>query len=131
VEIIVQDEIKYAYLFPFMINLHQVIDTINNPDSTKTIHQHDYRLSLFLKKFDSYFILVDGRPNPPSILVSGAFKFHQHLVRDLPLDNPLAMLEQFAKKVGYEIRTGEEKSKFIHAAELGLMSVILHMIMGA
>lgn len=116
--IIIQDEINYAYLSPFKINRDQVIDTIENPDSTKTIHQHDYTLSLFLKKFDSYFIIVDGRPNPSSILVSGAFKFHQHLIRDLPPDNPLAMLEQFANKVGYEMRIGDEKSKFIHAAEI-------------
>jgi hypothetical protein len=109
VQIIIDDATNYAYLSPYKITRDQVIDTINNPDSKRDIIQEDYTLSLFLKKFDSYFILVDGRPEPSLIKVSGVYKFHQHLVRDLPLDDPLAMLEQFANKVGYELKDVKTK----------------------
>lgn len=117
-QIIIDDATKYAYLTPYKITRDQVIDTVHNPDSKREINQEDYTLSLFLKKFDNYFILVDGRPESSLIKVSGVYKFHQHLVRDLPLDNPLAMLEKFANKVGYELNIGDERGKFIYATEI-------------
>ncbi len=86
----------------------------------KTINFPDYIIILFLKKFDSHYILVDGRwkPSSFSLLISSAFIVDQQLIKNLPIDNPLAVLEQFAKEFGYEIKIGDQKSKFIHDARL-------------
>jgi hypothetical protein len=120
VEVEIEGQIYDLYLAPYKITREQVIDTINNSDITKTIRQGGYTLALSLKRYDRYYILVDGRPKDSSILVSSAYKFHEDLIRDLPPDNPLGILEQFAKKVGFELRIGDERSKFIHATEIRL-----------
>lgn len=119
-DITIDDQISNLYLSPYNISRQQVIDTINNADVNRTVHQGDYTIALFLRKFDSHYILVDGRPKPSSILVSNVFKFNEQLIRDLPADNPLGMLEKFANEVGYEIKIGDERSKFIHATEIRL-----------
>ncbi len=72
-EVTIQDPQADLYLAPYKITREQVIDTINNADFKKTIQQEDYTITLYLRKFDNYYILVDGRPKPSSILFSGAF----------------------------------------------------------
>jgi hypothetical protein len=99
VEVEIEDQIYEFYLAPYKITREQVIDTINNSNITNTIRQEDYVLVLSLKSYDGYYILVDGRPKDSSVLVSSAYKFHKHLIRDLSLDNPLGMLERFAKRL--------------------------------
>ena len=63
-DVIIQDATSDQYLTPFKITHEQVIETLNNADLKKTINYAGYTVTLFLKKFDSYYILVDGRQTP-------------------------------------------------------------------
>jgi hypothetical protein len=73
---------------------------------------------LFLKKFDSHYILVDGRWNSStsSLNISNTFIFHEELIKNIPIepiDNTLAVLQHLANQFGVEIRIGDQKGKFI------------------
>jgi hypothetical protein len=78
---------------------------------------------LFLKKFDSHYILVDGRWNSStsSLNISNTFIFHEELIKNIPIepiDNTLAVLQHFANQFGVEIRIGDQKGKFIDYVRL-------------
>jgi hypothetical protein len=51
-------------------------------------------------------------------LISSAFIIDQQLIKNIHIDNPLAILEQFANEFGYDVEIGDQKSKFIHDARI-------------
>jgi len=113
--VIIQDVVRDNYLIPFKITQEQINETVTHETAKKIINLSGYTVILFLKQFDSHYVLVDGRWNPStsSLNISNAFIFNEELVRNIPIDNPLAVLQHFANQFGVEIRIGDQKGKFI------------------
>jgi hypothetical protein len=113
--VIIQDLVRDNYLIPFKITREQINETVTHETAKKIINLSGYTVILFLKQFDSHYVLVDGRWNPStsSLNISNAFIFNEELVRNIPIDNPLAVLQHFANQFGVEIRIGDQKGKFI------------------
>ena len=113
--VIIQDVVRDNYLIPFKITREQINETVTHETAKKIINLSGYTVILFLKQFDSHYVLVDGRWNPStsSLNISNAFIFNEELVRNIPIDNPLAVLQHFANQFGVEIRIGDQKGKFI------------------
>ncbi len=118
--VIINDVVKNNYLTPFNITLEQINETVIKEDVKKPINFPGFTVILFLKKFDNHYILVDGRWNPSlfSLLISSAFIIDQQLIKNIPINNPLAVLEQFANEFGVEITISDQKGKFIHDARI-------------
>jgi hypothetical protein len=113
--VIIQDVVSDNYLIPFKITREQINETVTHETAKKIINFSGYTVILFLKKFDSHYILVDGRWNSStsSLNISNAFIFNEELIKNIPIDNPLAVLQHFANQFGIEIRIGDQKGKFI------------------
>jgi hypothetical protein len=113
--VIIQDVVRDNYLIPFKITREQINETVTYETAKKIINFSGYTVILFLKKFDSHYMLVDGRWNSStsSLNISNAFIFNQELIKDIAIDNPLAVLEHFANQFGVEIRIGDQRGKFI------------------
>jgi hypothetical protein len=119
-DVIIEDVVKNNYLTPFKITPEQVKETVNHETAKKTMDFSGYTVILFLKKFDTHYILVDARSDPSlsSLLISSAFIIDQLVIKNISIDNPLAVLEQFAKEFGAEITIRDQKSKFIYDARI-------------
>ena len=113
--VIIQDVVRDNYLIPFKITREQINETVTHETAKKIINLSGYTVILFLKQFDSHYVLVDGRWNPStsSLNISNAFIFNEEMVRNIPIDNPLAVLQHFANQFGVEIKIGDQKGKFI------------------
>jgi hypothetical protein len=113
--VIIQDVVRDNYLIPFKITREQINETVTHETAKKIINFSGYTVILFLKKFDSHYMLVDGRWNSSisSLNISNAFIFNEELIKDIAIDNPLAVLEHFANQFGVEIRIGDQRGKFI------------------
>ena len=113
--VIIQDVVRDNYLIPFKITREQINETVTHETAKKIINLSGYTVILFLKQFDSHYVLVDGRWNSSisSLNISNAFIFNEELIRNIPLDNPLAVLQHFANQFGVEIKIGDQKGKFI------------------
>jgi hypothetical protein len=113
--VIIQDVVRDNYLIPFKITREQINETVTHETAKKIINLSGYTVILFLKQFDSHYVLVDGRWNSStsSLNISNAFIFNEELIRNIPMDNPLAVLQHFANQFGVEIRMGDQKGKFI------------------
>lgn len=113
--VIIQEVVRNNYLIPFKITREQINETVTHETVKKIINLSGYTIILFLKKFDSHYILVDGRwdSSTSSLNISNAFIFNEELIKNIPIDNPLAVLEHFANQFGVEIRIGDQKGKFI------------------
>jgi len=118
--VIIQDVVRDNYLIPFKITREQINETVTHETAKKIINLSGYTVILFLKQFDSHYVLVDGRWNPStsSLNISNAFIFNEELVRNIPIDNPLAVLQHFANQFGVEIKIGDQKGKFIDYARI-------------
>lgn len=112
--------IEKQYLIPFGITREQINETVIHEDVKKPINYGEFTLILFLKKFDNYYVLVDGRWHPSafSLLISSAFKVPQELIGNMPIDNPLTVLERLANEFGIDITIGDQTSRFIHDARI-------------
>ncbi|MGH9926785.1 MAG: hypothetical protein ACRD5B_15550, partial [Nitrososphaeraceae archaeon] len=108
------------YLIPFKITREQINETVTHETAKKIINFSGYTVILFLRKFENHYILVDGRWNSStsSLNISNAFRFHEELIKNIPIDNPLAVLQHFANQFGVEIRIGDQKGKFIDYVRL-------------
>jgi hypothetical protein len=117
--------VKQNYLIPFNITSDQVVETVTHQDEKKVINFSDYTVILFLKKFNNHYLFVDGRWKPltNSLLVASVFIVDKHIIQNIGVKNPLAVLEQFANEFGYEIGIGGQKSKFIHDARIAIPHV--------
>jgi hypothetical protein len=113
--VIIQDVVRDNYLIPFKITREQINETVTHETAKKIINLSGYTVILFLKQFDSHYVLVDGRWNSStsSLNISNAFIFNEELIRNIPMDNPLAVLQHFANQFGVEIKIGDQKGKFI------------------
>jgi hypothetical protein len=113
--VIIQDVVRDNYLIPFKITREQINETVTHETAKKIINLSGYTVILFLKQFDSHYVLVDGRWNSStsSLNISNAFIFNEQLIRNIPIDNPLAVLQHFANQFGVEIKIGDQKGKFI------------------
>jgi hypothetical protein len=113
--VIIQDVVRDNYLIPFKITREQINETVTHETAKKIINFSGYTVILFLKQFDSHYVLVDGRWNSStsSLNISNAFIFNEQLIRNIPIDNPLAVLQHFANQFGVEIKIGDQKGKFI------------------
>jgi hypothetical protein len=113
--VIIQDVVRDNYLIPFKITREQINETVTHETAKKIINLSGYTVILFLKQFDSHYVLVDGRWNSStsSLNISNAFIFNEELIRNIPIDNPLAVLQHFANQFGVEIKIGDQKGKFI------------------
>jgi hypothetical protein len=113
--VIIQDVVSDNYLIPFKITREQINETVTHETAKKIMNLSGHTVILFLKKFDSHYILVDGRWNSStsSLNISNAFIFNEELIKNIPIDNPLAVLQHFANQFGMEIRIGDQKGKFI------------------
>jgi hypothetical protein len=118
--VIVQDVVRDNYLIPFKITREQINETVTHETAKKIINFSGYTVILFLRKFENHYILVDGRWNSStsSLNISNAFRFHEELIKNIPIDNPLAVLQHFANQFGVEIRIGNQKGKFIDYVRL-------------
>jgi len=118
--VIVQDVVRDNYLIPFKITREQINETVTHETAKKIINFSGYTVILFLRKFENHYILVDGRWNSStsSLNISNAFRFHEELIKNIPIDNPLAVLQHFANQFGVEIRIGDQKGKFIDYVRL-------------
>jgi hypothetical protein len=118
--VIIQDVVRDNYLIPFKITREQINETVTHETAKKIINLSGYTVILFLKQFDSHYVLVDGRWNPStsSLNISNAFIFNEELIRNIPIDNPLAVLQHFANQFGVEIKIGDQKGKFIDYARI-------------
>lgn len=113
--VIIQEVVRNNYLIPFKITREQINETVTHETVKKIINLSGYTIILFLKKFDSHYILVDGRwdSSTSSLNISNAFIFNEELIKNIPIDDPLAVLQHFANQFGVEIRIGDQKGKFI------------------
>ena len=113
--VIIEDVVSDNYLIPFKITREQINETVTHETAKKIMNLSGHTVILFLKKFDSHYILVDGRWNSStsSLNISNAFIFKEELIKNIPIDNPLAVLQHFANQFGMEIRIGDQKGKFI------------------
>jgi hypothetical protein len=118
--VIVQDVVRDNYLIPFKITREQINETVTHETAKKIINFSGSTVILFLRKFENHYILVDGRWNSStsSLNISNAFRFHEELIKNIPIDNPLAVLQHFANQFGVEIRIGDQKGKFIDYVRL-------------
>jgi hypothetical protein len=118
--VIIQDVVRDNYLIPFKITREQINETVTHETAKKIINLSGYTVILFLKQFDSHYVLVDGRWNSStsSLNISNAFIFNEELIRNIPIDNPLAVLQHFANQFGVEIKIGDQKGKFIDYARI-------------
>lgn len=113
--VIIADVVRNNYLIPFKITREQINETVTHETAKKIINFSGYTVILFLKKFDSHYILVDGRwdSSTSSLNISSAFIFNEELIENIAIDNPLSVLQHFANQFGVEIRMGDQKGKFI------------------
>jgi hypothetical protein len=113
--VIIADVVRNNYLIPFKITREQINETVTHETAKKVINFSGYTVILFLKKFDSHYILVDGRwdSSTSSLNISNAFIFNEELIENIAIDDPLAVLQHFANQFGVEIGMGDQKGKFI------------------
>jgi hypothetical protein len=116
----IADVVRNDYLTPFNITREQIDETVIDENARKTMNFGELVVILLLKKFDNYYILVDARSNPSfsSINIASAFKIDQQLIGNMFIDNPPAVLEQFANEFGADITIEDQTSKFIHDAQI-------------
>src|SRR5215208_5581112 len=115
-KVIIPKFTREVFLTPVSISEEQVHDTLHNEDIKKIIKYGDYTIILFLKKFNGYSLLADGRWNPESksLLLSAVYKIFSHILNDLNIQNLLLILQKFAQDFGYNIEIGDQYNKFIY-----------------
>ncbi len=116
----IEDAIEKLYLKPFNITREKVIEAVTKEDVRKPIKFGDYTVILYLKNFGNHYLFVDGRWNRDSstLLISAVYVVDQQIIQNMGIENPLAVLEQFAKEFGHLIEIGDQKSKFLLDAKM-------------
>lgn len=119
-KIIIDPVVENRYLIPFRISPEELNDTVIREDVKKLMNFGEFTLILFLKKFNGYYILVDGRWHPASfsLLISSAFKIDEQLIGNISIENPLAILEKLANEFGADITIGDQTVRFSHDARI-------------
>ena len=117
---VILDQAKYeVYLKRFNISPDKVVYSIQNPDSVKRINFQNYKVIYVLKKFENYYLLIDCRSEiGEEVKVDSVFIIGEQLVQNIPIENPLTILERFANEFGYQLEIGDQTGKFIHDVEI-------------
>jgi hypothetical protein len=118
---VILDQTKYEiYLKRFNISQDKVVYSIQNPDSVKRINFQNYKVIYVLKKFENYYLLIDCRSEigEEEITVDSVFIVGEQLVQSISIENPLAILERFVNKFGYQLEICGQIGKFIHDVEI-------------
>lgn len=119
--VVIPDVIKKEQLIPYDITRDQVVDTVTNEDVKKVINLgHNMTLIFFLKKLNDYYLFVGSqwKSESKTLQVANVLIIANESLRNVSIDNPLAVLEQFSNEIGYNIEIGDQNSKFIHDATI-------------
>jgi len=118
--IVIPNEVRLHYLIPSRIKDAQINQTVTNPTHRRDINFDDYAAGLFLRRFDTCFILVDARQETPTApqVIESAFTFNPELIENIPNDNVLAVLERCANEFGVDINIGNQRGRFFQNAEI-------------
>ena len=119
-KVILDEATDEVYLKRFNISPDKVIYSIQNPDSKKIINLQTYQVTYVLKKFDNYYLLIDGRKEigDEQLKIDSVFMIDEQLVQNISIANPLAILELFANEFGYQLEIGDYTGKFIQNAKI-------------
>jgi hypothetical protein len=100
-KVILDETIDEVYLKRFNISPDKVIHSIENPDSKKIIKLQDYKVIYVLKKFDNYYLLIDGRSETEDeVKVDSIFIVGKQLVQNISIENPLTVIALLANDLG-------------------------------
>jgi hypothetical protein len=121
-KVILGETIDEVYLKRFNISPDKVIHSIENPDSKKIIKLQDYKVIYVLKKFDNYYLLVDGRSETgDEVKVDSVFIVGKQLAQNISIENPLTVIALLANEFGYQLEIGDHTGKFIQDAEIKIL----------
>ncbi|HJT82973.1 MAG TPA: hypothetical protein VJ697_00700 [Nitrososphaeraceae archaeon] len=122
-KIIVDEETEKIYLKRFNISIDKVICSIENPDSKKIVNIQNFKLISVLKKFDNYYLLINGRIDTDTeIKIDRVFIIGEHLLKNISIENPLEIIEQFANEFGYQLEIANHTGKFIQNVKLKILA---------
>ncbi|HEX7257871.1 MAG TPA: hypothetical protein VF242_07410 [Nitrososphaeraceae archaeon] len=120
-KVILDEAINDIYLKRFNISPDKVIQSIENPVSKKIINLQSYQVIYVLKKFENYYLFIDARnetAGEDEVKIDSAFKIGELLLQNIPIENPLAVLELFANEFGYQLEIGDYRGKFIQNVKI-------------
>ena len=121
-KVILDKTIDEIYLKRFNISPDKVIHSIQNPDSKKIINLQDYKVIYVLKKFDDYYLFIDGRSETgDEVKVDSVFIVGKLLVQNMSIENPVTVIALLANKFGYQLEIGDHIGKFIQDAEIKIL----------
>lgn len=121
VNVEIPDVIKKEQLIPYNITHDQVVNSVTNEDVKKVIKLGiNMTLILFLKKLNDYYLFVGSqwKSESQTLQIANVLKIANDFLRNVSIDNPLAVLEKFSNEVGYNIEIGDQNAKFIHDATI-------------
>ena len=121
-KVILDETIDEVYLKRFNVSPDKVIHSIENPDSKKIIKLQDYKVIYVLKKFDNYYLLIDGRSETEDeVKVDSVFIVGKQIVQNISIENPLTVIALLANEFGYHLEIGDHTGKFIQDAEIKIL----------
>ena len=90
-KVIVDEATDKIYFKRFNISLDKVIYSIKNPDGKKIINFENFKLIYVLKKFDNYYLLIEGSSAidlEKEIKVDRVFIVDEQLLQNISIENP-------------------------------------------
>jgi hypothetical protein len=122
-KIIVDEETEKIYLKRFNISIDKVIYSIENPDRKKVVDIQNFKLIYILKKFDNYYLLINGRIDTDTeIKIDRVFIISEHFLKNISIENPLEIIELFVKEFGYQLEIANHTGKFIQNVKLKILA---------
>lgn len=114
-KVIVDEDINTIYLKRFNISPDKVIYSIENPDSKKIINFQNFKVIYVLKKFDNYYLLIEGcrYKMEREIKIKRVFIVGEQLLQNISIENPVEVIKLFANEFGYELEIANQTGKFI------------------
>ena len=122
-KIIIDEGIEKIYLKCFNISLDKVIYSIDYPDSKKIIIFQNFKVIYILKKFDNYYLLIEGIiiDIEKEIKVKKVFVVGEQLLQNISIENLLEVIELFANEFGYQLEIENHTDKFIKNVKIKIM----------
>ena len=122
-KIIIDEEIEKIYLKRFNISLDKVIYSIDYPDSKKITIFQNFKVIYILKKFDNYYLLIEGiiMDIEKEIKVKKVFVVGEQLLQNISVENLLEVIELFANKFGYQLEIANHTDKFIQNVKIKIL----------
>ena len=128
-KIIIDEEIEKIYLKRFNISLDKVIYSIDYPDSKKIIIFQNFKVIYILKKFDNYYLLIEGIiiDIEKEIKVKKVFVVGEQLLQNISIENLLEVIELFANEFGYQLEIANHTDKFIQNVKIKILQNQQHI----